>query len=327
VDAALLRRLSRTCLVLGVLAAAGLVAARVASAPPDLPGNLYDRSAERLRSAPEAAAPVILVLGDSGSASPELDANIAAMAREGALVALHAGDVTYTGPLEYGRFLAAVGRLPFPVLAVPGDHDRDEEEDYATYDRLVGGRNRFVDGGGVRFVLLDSGDEHVGEAGFAFLERALRDRSRPRRAVVLTHVPPFVPGTPFPASAGRGHALRDAGEARRLVDLLRETGVSLLACGHIHAYAFDASAGVPLLVSGGGGKDVEPGESFHYARVTLVDPLRVERVVTAPAEGLDPFRHRLDRWLGRWLNGAGATVTGLLLAAGAGLEIARRRRA
>ena len=104
---------------------------------------------------------MLLLIGDTGAASPELRANFAAMAREPALLVLHAGDIGYRGPREYGRFLAAAEALPVADLRRPR---RSRSRRRARLRRrgtiLFGGRNRVVEKDGLRIVLLDTRRRH-----------------------------------------------------------------------------------------------------------------------------------------------------------------------
>jgi hypothetical protein len=185
-----------------------------------------------------------------------------------------------------------------------------------------------VEKDGLRIVLLDTSQDSVSEASFRFLEAALRappePRAGPRWIIVLTHCPPYKPDTPRPRPLGEGHAIQDASIAGRLLDRLREAHVTLLCAGHIHSFARGDVAGVPLVVSGGGGKDVEPGSAFHYVRITLSDPPKIEAVVTTPA-----FRRRLLERLGDGVVAeslrSGDRVTVVLAAATAVLFAAERR--
>jgi predicted phosphodiesterase len=287
--------------------------------------SLYRRAESRLLRAPVEAAPTILVMGDSGAASPEFRATVAAMAKEGALLAVHTGDGTYRGTGEYLRFVRTVGRLPFPLVAVPGDHDREADPTFREWDRRIGGRDAYLDGGGVRVFLLDTSGETLAPESLARMEAALDDPRRPPRAIVVTHCPPWQPGKRYPEGLGREHALRPPEDARRLVDSLAKRRVSLLACGHWHAFADMRDAGFPIVVSGGGGSDLEPGETFHYARVVLADPVRVEKVTTAPAEGLGRTERMLDALAYRLLaHGLAISIACLVLAAAVHARRARR---
>jgi predicted phosphodiesterase len=326
-----LARLARLFAVLTVIAGVTHVAARISTHHRVIGGTLFALAEERLAAASVPAAPVLLLIGDSGAASPELRANFSAMARESALLALHAGDIGYRGPREYGRFLKAAEALPFPVFAVPGDHDRDEDPDYRVWDDRFGGRDRVIEKDGLRIVLLDTGADTVSEQSFRFLEDALRrpppPAPGPRWIVVLTHCPPYRPNPPAPRPLGKGHVIKDAAAAKRLLDRLSQARVTLLCAGHIHRFEVGSHGGVPLVVSGGGGKSVGPGEDFHYVRITLSDPLTIEQVVTTPGSGREPLARLADSAIAASLRSGDRTTIALAIAAVVLFACERRRRA
>lgn len=279
-------------------------------------GGLFEFSRSRLEVGTRAEPPSILLIGDTGAASPEFRANVRAMEHERALVAVHTGDVSYHGPKDYRRFLDVVDDLPFPLFAVPGDHDRDRDPDLSQYDSLIGGRDRVVDVGGLRLVLLDTSAETVSEESFLFLERALASPPSPEWTVVATHCPPYEPGR----APGEGHAIRSAEQSKRLLDMLAAADVDLLACGHIHGFRDLTHGPVPIVITGGGGRSVEPGDSFHYVRVTLGKPLKVVEVVTSGPRGRDPIGRSFDSavglllWNGKTISIGAAVVVALLAA-------------
>ena len=92
-----LARIARLALVLTVIVGGFHVATRLATHHRVKEGTLFALSEKRLASAHVPEAPVLLLIGDSGAASPELRANFEAMAREKALLVLHAGDIAYRG--------------------------------------------------------------------------------------------------------------------------------------------------------------------------------------------------------------------------------------
>lgn len=314
-------RITGWSLVVAAVAGAGgwLALDRTMFPPPDGP-SLFDRGAAALADVPADAKPVLLFLGDCGSASPEFRATVDALREEKALALFVTGDLSYRGPTEYPRFLRETGDLPFPVFAVAGDHDRDEDPSLEVFDRVFGGGDRVLDAGPLRVVFLDTSDEVITPDQIAFLQSAIARPPKPRWTVVVTHVPPYAPGRKAGAKPGVGHSLRNAPEAQRFMDLLRDSRVTLLACGHVHGFHFEETGGFPLLVTGGGGKDVEEGERFHFARVTLTPSLLVEEVPTAPGAGgglpsaLDHFLFRFHI-IGLWVSaGAGLAGVGLILA-------------
>ena len=131
------------------------------------------------------------------------------MAREPALLVLHAGDIGYRGPREYGRFLKAAEALPFPVFAVPGDHDRDAAHGgYQAWDDRFGGRDQVVEKDGLRIVLLDTAGETVSEASFRFLEAALRRPPPARAGSPLDRRADALPSLPPASPRARGRSAR-----------------------------------------------------------------------------------------------------------------------
>jgi predicted phosphodiesterase len=327
----LLARVARLTALLTVLALVTHVAARVATQHRVAGNTLFALAEQRFAEARIPETPVLLLIGDSGAASPELRENLREMAREPATAVLHAGDIGYRGPREYGRFLKAAEALPFPVFAVPGDHDLDPDHGYRDWDDLFGGRDRMVEKDGLRIVLLDTAGETVSEESFRFLEEALRrptpPAEGPRWIVVVTHCPPYRPHPPAPRPLGKGHVIRDAAAAQKLLDRLRDANATLLCAGHIHRFEVGNQAGFPLVVSGGGGKDVKPGEDFHYVRITLSDPAEIEEVVTTPGSGREPLARLVDGVIAESLR-SGDRVT-IVLAASTAILFAwqRRRRA
>jgi predicted phosphodiesterase len=328
-----LRRLAFLCALSTALVGATHIAARVTTQHRVEGGTLFALAEHRLADAKVPETPVLLLIGDTGAASPELRANFRSMAQEPALLVLHAGDIGYRGPREYGRFLKASEALPFPVFAVPGDHDRDAADGgYREWDDRFGGRDQMVEKDGLRIILLDSAGDTISDASMRFLEQALRrpdpPAPGPRWIVVVTHCPPYRPHPPAPRPLGKGHVIRDPAAAQKLLDLLRDARVTLLSTGHIHRFEVGDREGVPLVVSGGGGKDVEPGEAFHYVRVTLSDPPKIERVVTTPRSGREPLAELWDSVIAKSLRTGDrttivlASVTTLLFAC----ERERRRR-
>lgn len=290
--------------------------------------TLFERSEARLARARVPETPVLLLLGDSGAASPELRANFEAMSREPALLALHAGDIGYRGPREYGRFLKAADALPFPIFVVPGDHDHDGAHGYQLWDALFGGRDRVVEKDGLRVVLLDTSSDRLSEASFRFLDAALAPppapQAPPRWIVVLTHAPPYKPGSRGPQARITDHALKDIAGADALLVRLRQANVTLLCAGHIHGFGRGDQGGVPLVVSGGGGKDVDPGSAFHYVRITLGDPPTIEQVITSPGSGRRPLERLADGTIAESLSSGDRTAIALAAATAVLFAFARR---
>jgi 3',5'-cyclic AMP phosphodiesterase CpdA len=138
---------------------------------------------------------------------------------------------------EYAILAELFARLPMPVFAVPGNHDRREpfRRAFAAggYLPSEGYLNFAVDRDAIRIIGLDSladGESHgvLTPETLAFLDRALR--ARPDAAtLVMLHHPPF--------ETGIGHMdpvrLREGAEAFEAI-LATHPQVVRVLCGHVH---------------------------------------------------------------------------------------------
>ena len=169
-------------------------------------------------------------------------------------------------------------RQAVPYLFAPGNHDQYHRFDRDEFERYLGpppGSGRAggelwysVDLSGWRFIVLDTGNELLGDRDplakggpqLAWLDAQLDGAARSGlRAIVMLHIPPFSSG-------------REEGGARwiqeRVVEgVLDRHPVALVLSGHVHAYERlerPGHGGRPLtyVVSGGGG-----GRFFHEAKV------------------------------------------------------------
>lgn len=271
-------------------------------------GQLVGEATFRAAPAPGGAA-TFAVLGDSGGTErsrgaliDELDelqaeargrlddenqqARVASavLARPGADLVLHTGDVVYPdGALEdypqafFGPFAALVaGR---PVVPAVGNHDIKAAGGGAFAGvfldpgegPLPDGRARSFEWGDVHFTLLDvvGSAFQPGSAQAAWAEEDLLASPLPWKVAVF-HVPPIV-----------GHKPGEYEEVMAdLIPLLQRAGVQLALCGHDHIYArWFPLGGVTCVTTGGGGKSLysilpDPrlayGESvFHFLEVAV----------------------------------------------------------
>lgn len=242
-----------------------------------------------------------LVIGDTGTGSPEQSTLAQMLAKEEASLLLHTGDVAYpVGNIEayeqryFDYYHAMMPRVPF--YPCPGNHDYYETGAapyFALHDlprdgvhESEHGRYYSFEWGDATFISLDSNeplDDPFRRARMlAWLDKTLTDSDRFWR-IVYFHHPPFASGPneqdPLTALA-RQH----------IVPILEKHNVPVVFNGHEHSYQRSKPVnGAVYYTSGGGGAPLYPigkgatvahGVSAnHYLRGVIADyRMRVEAV-------------------------------------------------
>jgi Icc-related predicted phosphoesterase len=176
---------------------------------------------------------------------------------------LSAGDLTDKGTAEeHDRFQRELRELSVPFYATLGNHDVVAGD--GIYQRYFGrGNFRFVYRG-VQFTLLDSASASIEPAVYDMLSGWL-DEGVNRAHVVAMHIPPLDP------VGERNAAFGSRNEAGALLERLAAGRVDLTLYGHIHAHHDFSNAGIPAVVSGGGGAHPEKmaGIGRHYVTVDI----------------------------------------------------------
>jgi len=164
---------------------------------------------------------------------------------------LGAGDLTEEGESdELERFQRELATLNVPYYTTLGNHELGERP--PAYQQWFGRANFQFVHRGVYFTLLDSASATIDPLADDWLDGWLAS-GRDSVHVVAMHIPPFDPvGTRNAAFASRA-------EAAALLAKLAEGGVDLTLYGHIHAYYSFKNAGIPAVISGGGGASPEHG--------------------------------------------------------------------
>lgn len=180
---------------------------------------------------------------------------------------LGAGDLTERGNRpQLDRFERELEALNVPYYTTLGNHELGVEP--TIYQELFGrGSFSFVHRG-ARFTLLDSASATLDNLTYRWLDDWLV-RGRDQFHVVGMHVPPLDP------TGVRNGAFASRDEAMALIGKLQARDVDLTVYGHIHSfYDFD-TAGIPAVISGGGGAIPERFDNIgrHFV-VFEVDPAR-----------------------------------------------------
>lgn len=247
----------------------GLVVARLDGL---LPGTRYAcrlggagrRRTVLFRTAPDGVASFrFAVVGDSGDGSPQAAALARRILASRPAFLLHLGDLAYDDGSArrldrrffhpYGALLA---RTPF--FPTPGNHDLHSSSAFFQVFGPAGPTRAHphyaFEWGGTRFVALASRRLSDGD-GPHWLADTLADARADQWRVVFLHEPPLMLGG---KSVSRG--LRDT------VEPLLEAGkADLVLAGHVHLYAraepacaYVAGASVLEMISGGGGRNLDP---------------------------------------------------------------------
>jgi predicted phosphodiesterase len=248
------------------------------------------------RTAPREGQPFCFaVCGDTQYDGDVCRQIAAGIARSGADLVLHAGDLAGAGR-EYGRwdteFFGPADALlgTMPVMAVPGNHEYGGVGPlwfFYFFDRPLNKGWFAMSYGNARFIGLDSNvDYSAGSPQYDWLVRELQSRTYDAATwrIVVLHHPPFTVST--------GHS-DDVTVQRQLVPLFEEYGVDLVFAGHSHAYERYLHHDVHYIVTGGGGAplyglpaDETPpvrqfGLSTHHYCLVDVDPQAGTLLLTA----------------------------------------------
>jgi Icc protein len=180
---------------------------------------------------------------------------------------LGAGDLTEEGKVgELERFQHELAALDVPYYTTLGNHELGERPP-AYQDWFGRGNFQFVHRG-VYFTLLDSASATLDPLAEDWLAAWLAN-GRSSVHVVAMHIPPLDPV----GSRNAGFASR--AEAAALLAKLAEAGVDLTLYGHIHSYYSFENAGIPAVISGGGGATPErAGDVGRHFVVFEVDAKR-----------------------------------------------------
>lgn len=162
---------------------------------------------------------------------------------------LGAGDLTEEGEVEeLQRFQHELATLTVPYYTTLGNHELGERP--PAYQQWFGRANFQFVHRGVYFTLLDSASATIDPLALDWLDGWLAN-ARDSVHIVAMHIPPFDPvGTRNAAFASRA-------EAAALLGKLAESGVDLTLYGHIHNHYSFQNAGIPAVISGGGGASPE----------------------------------------------------------------------
>jgi hypothetical protein len=227
---------------------------------------------ERIEAAPLDGVVRFAFAGDSRAWwDPTADAIYTALVEQVAALDpapaffVNLGDFAGPGtPDRHAHYLRQMEALPIPNVCVVGNHDLDDVNGPAVFERIHGPMNFDFAGGHTRFVAIHAEGGEPGRADFpgygtpagtrgprdvdlAFLDKRLSAADEPNR-VVLMHQPPYLDGhyAPHPDWGFK------RGEAEFL-EIVRRHRVNLVCCAHALAFDHTVRDGIHFVMSGGGG--------------------------------------------------------------------------
>lgn len=175
---------------------------------------------------------------------------------------LISGDLTEQGSREeLERFQEELRTLSFPVFATLGNHELGTSE--TLFHELYGRGNFSFSYRGAQMTLLDSASATIPLKVQGWLDEWI-DEAGEKPHLVVMHIPIL------DASGKRSGAFASRQEANTLLDKLSSGGVDLLVFGHVHTYERYQLAGIPTIISGGGGSIPMKldGIGRHYLKIT-----------------------------------------------------------
>lgn len=191
------------------------------------------------------------------------------------------GDLTDRGkPEEMEEMLAHLPDPGVPFYTTIGNHDLMGEA-WRRFEEVVGPTSVAFEVRGVRVVLVDSANATVAPASYPWLAEKLSGRPG-GPALVFAHIPPLEPW------GSRNHAFATREDGLRFVQALADGNATQFFAGHIHALDQWTMGGIPAVITGGGGGQVEStaAEGHHFLKL-VVDPLAA-RPVAFDVVRLDP---------------------------------------
>ena len=216
-----------------------------------------------------------LVIGDTRGPNSCFPAVLEAAKRErGILFAVHLGDiVNYSVEKEYEEmFFRPVEDLPWPMLVIPGNHERYRDGSASLFREYFGSPPYFAFSvGDSRFVLLDNSCRKAMDSGqMEWLRREMEGGASRKNLFVFLHMP-----LEDPRNGPKPHAMEDPWQIGELRRLFEKGNVTMAFSGHIHSWYSGFWGKTPYIITGGGGSPLygkDPKASFHhYVRVDVME--------------------------------------------------------
>lgn len=177
---------------------------------------------------------------------------------------------------EWQGVKALEAALPYPVYHTVGSHDIQADPTRTTFVATFGHDRWYtVDHGQVHLIVLDNADRKIGFPAeeLDWLERDLA--AHPDTVNLIAYHRPF--DLPLAQLLGDDETAASRLTNDRFVQIITQARVDYIFTAHLHTYLPYTVAGVPAVVSGGGGDPAQiilggaTNNNFHYLEVTVKD--------------------------------------------------------
>jgi 3',5'-cyclic AMP phosphodiesterase CpdA len=215
------------------------------------------------------------VVGDNHGDNPVYREIIDRIKDEHYAFLLNVADTSEFGkPEEFRALKDLEATLPFPVYHTVGNHDIKTDPTRESFQAAFGhGPNTSITKGDVHVLILDNADRKVGFSRETLDWLAQELAKDPNGTFMVAYHRPF--GLPLASVAGDD----ETGTSRRsndaLLKLLQLHQVIQIFTAHLHTYIPYAVAGMPAVVTGGGGDPAQAvlggptNNLFHYLEVEV----------------------------------------------------------
>jgi len=225
------------------------------------------RTAEMEVLQPRAARWRVGVIGDSRGNDEVFGKALKMMAERQVDVIFFLGDmVPHPSEAMFSHFVAEVAEATVDcpgiggIYFVPGNHDSDDHTGLALYQKYFGRAYHAIRLGRAIFILINNENKDLDAAQRAWILQKLDQAAAEKLdAYLCMHFPPHGSGV-------KKDDLKEEASAFIAQAVRSHPAVRMILASHLHGYARGSFAGVPVVVTGGGGAPLDklPGSEFNF---------------------------------------------------------------
>lgn len=233
-------------------------------------------------------------VGDNHGINPVYQQIIADLKAQKYAFLVNLADTSELGKTEEFQAVKELeSTLPFPVYHTAGNHDIKSDPTRQSFLNVFGHARWYaIDQGRVHLIMLDNADRKVGfpNAELDWLEQDLAAHAH--SVNIIAYHRPF--DLPLAAVFGDDETATSSTSNTRFKAIISQANVKQILTAHLHTYLPYEVAGVPVVISGGGGDPAQvvlggpTNNYFHYLDITVrgsdvtISPVRVTLNTTTP---------------------------------------------